>query len=97
MHYPPPPPSFGGAPLAEGINMIRRSEPDFDPDYFKEVAQDVFFQVQAGWMQRDISAYRHLLGKRLAQEYIDAEDPPFHSHRTAKFTVDIVKSSYYYF
>jgi predicted lipid-binding transport protein (Tim44 family) len=69
MHYPPASPSFGGASLAEGINMIRRSEPDFDPDYFKEVAQDVFFQVQAGWMRRDISAYRHLLGQRLAQEY----------------------------
>ncbi|MCJ7601218.1 MAG: Tim44 domain-containing protein [Desulfobulbaceae bacterium] len=69
MHYPPPSPSFGGASLAEGIAMIRRSEPDFDPDYFKEVAQDVFFQVQAGWMRRDIDAYRHLLGQRLAQEY----------------------------
>lgn len=70
MHYPPPSPSFdSGTSLAEGIAMIRRSEPSFDPDYFKEVAQDVFFQVQAGWMRRDIGAYRHLLGQRLAQEY----------------------------
>ncbi|MBU4262060.1 MAG: Tim44 domain-containing protein [Proteobacteria bacterium] len=70
MQNPPPPPSFNsGGTLAEGIAMIRRSEPDFDPDHFKEVAQDVFFQVQAGWMRRDISSYRHLLGQRLAGEY----------------------------
>lgn len=70
MPYPPPPPSYGdGMSLAEGIAMIRRSEPGFDPDHFKEVAQDVFFQVQAGWMRRDIDSYRHLLGQRLAGEY----------------------------
>ncbi|MBU0966484.1 MAG: Tim44 domain-containing protein [Proteobacteria bacterium] len=70
MQNPPPPPSFNsGGSLAEGIAMIRRSEPDFDPDHFKEVAQDVFFKVQAGWMRRDIDSYRHLLGQRLAGEY----------------------------
>ena len=70
MNYPPPHPSFGGGgSLADGIAMIRRSEPTFDPDYFKEVAQDVFFQVQAGWMRRDLGSYRHLLGSRLAAEY----------------------------
>ncbi|MFZ6028620.1 MAG: Tim44 domain-containing protein [Chloroflexota bacterium] len=70
MAYPPPPPSYGGnMSLADGIAMIRRSEPGFDPDHFKEVAQDVFFQVQAGWMRRDIDSYRHLLGQRLAGEY----------------------------
>jgi predicted lipid-binding transport protein (Tim44 family) len=70
MPYPPPPPSYGGGmSLPEGIAMIRRSEPSFDPDHFKEVAQDVFFQVQAGWMRRDIDSYRQLLGQRLAGEY----------------------------
>lgn len=72
LNYPPPPPpSYGGGglSLAEGIALIRRSEPDFDPDYFTEVAQDVFFQVQAGWMRRDLDSYRHLLGDNLAAEY----------------------------
>ncbi|MBI5557108.1 MAG: TIM44-like domain-containing protein [Deltaproteobacteria bacterium] len=69
MNYPPPPPAFGNGSLTDGIDMIRRSEPAFDPEYFKEVAQDVFFQVQAGWMRRDIQSYRHLLGQRLATEY----------------------------
>ena len=55
--------------VSEGIALIRRSEADFDPNYFKEIAQDVFFQVQAGWMRRDIGSYRHLLGEQLAKEY----------------------------
>lgn len=67
--YPPPPPSGGSESIAEGVAVIRRSEPDFDPEYFKEVAQDVFFQVQAGWMRRDLQSYRNLLGERLAMEY----------------------------
>jgi predicted lipid-binding transport protein (Tim44 family) len=70
MNYPPPPPFDEGGSLAEGIAMIRRYEPNFDPEYFKEMAQDVFFQVQAGWMRRDISSYRHLLGHNLVAEYV---------------------------
>ena len=49
--------------------LIRIADPDFDPNYFVEVASDVFFKVQAGWMRRDISSYRHLLGEQLASEY----------------------------
>jgi predicted lipid-binding transport protein (Tim44 family) len=67
---------FGQAPqapvkssLEEGVDLIRIGDPDFDPDYFVEVASDVFFKVQAGWMRRDISSYRNLLGEQLASEY----------------------------
>lgn len=66
--FPPPPPPGNGT-VAEGIATIRRAEPDFDPEHFKEVAQDVFFQVQAGWMRRDLSSYEHLLDDNLAREY----------------------------
>jgi len=54
---------------AAGIAMIQGSDPSFSPEQFKETAQDVFFQVQAGWMRRDISSYRHLLGSQLAKQY----------------------------
>jgi len=65
---PPPPP---GSPMAvdAGLAEIRRTDPGFDPAYFKEIASDVFFQVQAGWMRRDLDSYRHLLGEQLAEEY----------------------------
>ena len=55
--------------VTEGLAQIRQYDRSFDEDHFKEVASDVFFQVQAGWMRRDLSSYRHLLGDQLAAEY----------------------------
>lgn len=52
-----------------GLAAIQRTDPDFDETYFLEVASDVFFKVQAGWMRRDLSSFRHLLGQQLADEY----------------------------
>lgn len=67
--FTPPPEVPEKTSLEEGLDIIRIADPDFDPDYFLEVASDVFFKVQAGWMRRDISSYRHLLGEQLASEY----------------------------
>jgi predicted lipid-binding transport protein (Tim44 family) len=68
---PPPPPPSGILPgsLDEGLALIRQTDPGFDAKYFVEVASDVFFKVQAGWMRRDISSYRHLLGEEIAAGY----------------------------
>lgn len=66
---PPSTPNIGGNLLEEGIDQIRENDKNFDPSYFTEVASDVFFQVQAGWMRRDLDSYRHLLGEQLAGEY----------------------------
>ncbi len=55
--------------LEEGLDRIRIGDPDFDTDYFVQVASDVFFKVQAGWMRRDLTSYRSLLGDQLAAEY----------------------------
>jgi predicted lipid-binding transport protein (Tim44 family) len=57
------------SPVEQGLAEIHQSDPHFDSKYFTEVASDVFFQVQAGWVKRDIDAYRHLLGTRLAAGY----------------------------
>ncbi len=64
---PPVPPAADS--VESGIDEIRAHDKGFDPDHFKEVASDVFFKVQAGWMRRDLSSYRHLLGNELAAEY----------------------------
>ena len=64
-----PAPQSTGDLLAAGLAEIRRTDSDFDPAYFVEVASDVFFQVQAGWMRRDLDSYQHLLGQELAGEY----------------------------
>ena len=67
--FPPPPPPNAVMTAEDGIAQIRQSDRDFDPAHFVEVASDVFFQVQAGWMRRDLDSYRHLLGDQLATEY----------------------------
>jgi predicted lipid-binding transport protein (Tim44 family) len=64
---PPMPPTAD--PVTSGIDEIRQHDSGFDPDHFKEIASDVFFQLQAGWMRRDLESFRHLLGDELAQEY----------------------------
>ncbi|MBM9606162.1 Tim44 domain-containing protein [Desulfopila inferna] len=56
-------------PVEQGIQEIQQADRDFDRNHFIEVASDVFFQVQAGWMRRDLESYRHLLGEKLAEEY----------------------------
>lgn len=66
---PPPPPVIGANLVEEGLAQIQQYDRDFDSTHFKEVASDVFFQVQAGWMRRDLDSYRHLLGDQLAREY----------------------------
>lgn len=68
---PPPPPPPGAFPgnFSDGLAMIRQTDPGFDQNYFLEIASDVFFKVQAGWMRRDLASYRHLLGDSLATEY----------------------------
>ncbi len=66
---PPPPPVIGENLVDDGVNQIKETDRNFDPTYFKEVASDVFFKVQAGWMRRDLDSYRHLLGEQLAGEY----------------------------
>lgn len=66
---PPLPPDALLPSLDEGLAMIRQTDPGFDANHFVEVASDVFFKVQAGWMRRDIASYRHLLGEDLAAEY----------------------------
>lgn len=56
-------------PVEEGLAQIRETDRKFDKDYFVEIASDVFFRIQAGWMRRDLDSYRDLIGDQLAHEY----------------------------
>jgi len=58
-----------GETVAEDLDMVRRYDPGFDPEQFKEFAQDVFFKVQAAWTRRDISVMQQYLGPQLLGEY----------------------------
>ena len=58
-----------GDPVVEELNTVRHYDPEFDPENFKEFAQDVFFKVQAAWTRRDISVMKQYLGTQLLDEY----------------------------
>ncbi len=62
-------PAWETNPEVDAFQLIKQSEPDFDPERFKEIAQDVFFAVQAAWMRRDTSTVAGLLGEQLKSEY----------------------------
>jgi len=69
---PPSPPSEPPMPSASretGFNMIKQTEPDSNPEKFKEIAQDIFFKVQAAWMRRDTTSVQELIGQQLKAEY----------------------------
>jgi predicted lipid-binding transport protein (Tim44 family) len=60
-----------GSPEAveQGLNEIRQTDINFDASDFLAIASDAFFQVQAGWIRRDLDSYRDLLGAQLVSEY----------------------------
>ena len=74
--YRPPDMAAGDIPdmapgdmAQEELDLVRRYDPGFDPENFKEFSQDVFFKVQAAWTRRDISVMQQYLGKQLLSEY----------------------------
>jgi len=56
-------------PLVTGVREIWAVDNSFDPDGFKETAQDLFFKIQAGWTRRDESVLRPYVGNQLLDEY----------------------------
>jgi predicted lipid-binding transport protein (Tim44 family) len=74
--YRPPDMASGDIPdmasgdvVQEELDVIKRYDPGFDPENFKEFAQDVFFKVQAAWTRRDIAVMQQYLGTQLLSEY----------------------------
>jgi predicted lipid-binding transport protein (Tim44 family) len=47
--------------LDEGLSQIRRMDPSFDERRFNDEVMDIFFKVQGGWMNRDLSVISGLL------------------------------------
>jgi len=53
--YQPQPVNLGPSDLDRGVANIRQMDMTFDPSRFTETASDIFFKVQAAWMNRDMS------------------------------------------
>lgn len=56
-------------PLVTGVREIWEVDNGFNPDEFKETAQDLFFKIQAGWTRRDVSVLKSFVGDQLLDEY----------------------------
>ncbi len=56
-------------PLVEGVRQIWAVDESFHPDDFKELAQDMFFKIQAGWTRRDAGVLVDWIGDQLLGEY----------------------------
>jgi len=63
------------APLAatesdreRGIRQIRQMESTFDPVRFTATAAEIFFQVQAAWMGRDLELVHHLMTPEMYEQ-----------------------------
>ncbi|HEY5514313.1 MAG TPA: Tim44 domain-containing protein [Geomonas sp.] len=57
-----------------GLAHIRQMDPSFDESRFSDTVMDVFFKIQGGWMNRDLSTVSGLLTdemKRIFQEDLD--------------------------
>lgn len=56
-------------PLVAGVRQIWAVDDSFHPDEFKELAQDMFFKIQAGWTRRDAGVLVDWIGDQLLGEY----------------------------
>ncbi len=58
--------------LDRGFQQIRQYDPDFDVEALKEKFQDMFFRIQAGWMNLSLSGIEHMLTREMA-DFFTAE------------------------
>lgn len=56
-------PNYGE--LERGLDQIRRQDPDFEEDKFKETVQDLFFRIQAGWTNRSVDGIESVLSREM--------------------------------
>jgi predicted lipid-binding transport protein (Tim44 family) len=56
-------------PLVTGVKEIWSVDQDFEPEAFKETAQDLFFKIQAGWTRRETAVLKEFVGDQLLSEY----------------------------
>lgn len=50
-----------------GLDHIRQMDPSFDESRFNDTVMDIFFRIQGGWMNRDLSPVSGLLTDEMKQ------------------------------
>jgi predicted lipid-binding transport protein (Tim44 family) len=66
--------TYGGGQndVERGLEEIARFDPSFRVESFKETAEDLFFRVQAAWMNRSLEGVENLLTREMA-DYFSSE------------------------
>jgi predicted lipid-binding transport protein (Tim44 family) len=64
--YSPAPLSPAASDLQLGLEQIARSDPYFNENSFKETAQDIFFSIQAAWMNRSLEGAENIITDEMA-------------------------------
>jgi predicted lipid-binding transport protein (Tim44 family) len=77
---PPMSPYYGSSPqdtlpeydeVQAGFQQIRQQDPSFNEEAFKELAQDLFFRIQAGWMNRSLEGIENLFVPEMSRFFTD--------------------------
>jgi predicted lipid-binding transport protein (Tim44 family) len=67
--YDQPPISAQARDLQQGLEQIRSFDPGFNEYQFKETAQDLFFRIQAAWMNRSLEGMEGILTDEMAADF----------------------------
>ncbi|MRR06319.1 MAG: Tim44 domain-containing protein [Deltaproteobacteria bacterium] len=57
-----------------GLAYIRQMDASFDQSRFNDMVMDMFFKIQGGWMNRDLSSVSGLLTDEIAQVFQEEQD-----------------------
>lgn len=60
--------------VQRGFDQIRQFDPAFNANELKELVQDLFFRVQAGWMNRSLDGILDLLTPEMARYFSEEFD-----------------------
>lgn len=60
------------AGIEDGLTVISRTDPNFSAQRFSETATDLFFKIQAAWMNKDLSGARSCFTEEM-QEFFQKE------------------------
>jgi predicted lipid-binding transport protein (Tim44 family) len=58
--------------VERGLEEIRRFDPSFNTEKFLETAEDLFFRIQAAWMNRSLDGVENLLTREM-RDYFSGE------------------------
>ena len=59
----------GPEDVSSGISHIRQMDPSFDEGRFRDTASDIFFKLQAAWMNKNLAPVNNLLTDEMKEAF----------------------------